>query len=483
MKKLFTLAAISVLLLAACDKLFNQDYEDVSKINAAFIGKWSGTYVNNGEEALVTFDITKDSWVLVFYYDDGNMTSTNGSCYRDGSGSLTLYSSTGGGTGTASLSGDDLILNTGGLFGYNTPSLSIQFKKGSSSTGGTTLTIKNESSYEITNVTWDNNDFTKGSASIKSGKSKTLLVKEGNGYLFFTRKTYPINARTDDIIVVEKNVPKVFTIINNTLIYDRDNPSKNKDKLDTLGITKAPQITLKADDAVITQLGDYNFGSAFLNTDRDVTFTIGNSGNADLEFSVVSGNVINLSKNASGYFSIVQQPFATMKIIPGGNTTFIIRFSPQTLGNNFNAEVTIVTNSENNAQFTFRVKGDGSNEYKIGDTGPGGGIIFFAQGGQYKECSGELGTYNWTDAVNTAKSYQGGGSLNWRLPDIGELDLMYRNLKLKSLGGFSNANYWSSTKGSYSYSGYYYFNFSSGSQDSTGEGYICRVRAVQSFSL
>ena len=346
---------------------------------------------------------------------------------------------------------------------------------------GTTLTIKNESSYEITNVIWNNNDFTQGGASIKSGTSKTLLVSEGVGYLFFKRKEYPVNARTDEIITVDKDVPKVFIIINNILIFDSDNPGRNKDKLNTLGIIKASQITVKAGNITILQFGDYNFGGALLNTDRDVTFTIGNSGNADLEFSVVSGKVINLSNNDSEYFSVVQQPFATMKIIPGANTTFIIRFSPKTLGNNFNAEVTIVTNSGNNAQFTFRVKGNGSNEYQIGDTGPGGGMIFYAQGGQYKECSEELGTYNWSNAKSTAQNYKGGGLTNWHLPDMGELDLMYQNLHKKGLGGFSNDEYWSSTEYSSSY--VWIQTFYNGNKDYYSRAYIFRVRAVRDFTL
>ena len=496
MKKILVVIAIFAFVFTACDEFFDQGEGEV-EINKKFIGKWSGTYVNSGEEALVTLDITKDSWVLVVYLDDGGMTSKNGSLYKNGSSSLQLYSSSSG-TGTASLSGDNLILNTGALLGYNTTSATIQFKKGSSSTDGTTLTIKNESSFEITDVIWNNNDFTKGSASIKSGKSKTILVSKGEGYIFFKRKEYSISARTNDKIVVEKDVPKEYTINDNTLIFDTNNPSGNAEKLNTLGISKVPQITVKAGNTTITPFGDYDFGSVLLNTYKDITFTIGNSGKADLKFNVVEGNVINLSNNASDYFSVNQQPFASMTIAPESTTTFAIRFSPKTKGTNFNAEVMIKTNSENNAEFTFRVKGNGSSEYKIGDTGPGGGIIFFAQGGQYKECSGELGAYNWADADNQARNYRGNGFINWRLPDRGELDLLYGNRTI--IGGFLNAGYWSSTEYIYNTTSCiwiqnfgtsnlsYYFNGSSytvtpGSQDWVSKSNSYRVRAVRSFSL
>ena len=362
----------------------------------------------------------------------------------------------------------------------------------------TSLKIQNESFSEITDVRWSNVIFTQGAESIRNGSYVTKDVQEGNGFIYFKRKTNPINSRTDQPVVVEKNGQNVFVITDNTLIVDVDNPN-NKGTFGTLGVTREPQITLKAGDTPIEQFGDYNFGSSLLNIDKDVTFTIGNSGKADLRFNVVEGNVINLSNNASGYFSVNQQPFASMTIAPGSTTTFVIRFSPKTKGNNFNAEVTIKTNSENNAEFTFRVKGNGIDEYKIGDTGPGGGMIFYAQGGQYKECSGELGTYNWADAVNTAKNYQGGGFTNWRLPDRGELDLLYQNRNV--LGGFLNNGYWSSTSAdtynSYfhnfstsslsvmyetSYS-YYNHTVSSGTQDYGSKTNSFRVRAVRSFTL
>ena len=120
--------------------------------------------------------------------------------------------------------------------------------------------------------------------------------------------------------------------------------------------------------------------------------------------------------------------------------------------------------------------------YDIGDTGPGGGIVFFAEGGQYKECSAELGTYPWADAKTTASNHRGGGFTDWSLPDRGELSLMYQNLHSKGLGGFSANYYWSSAESSYS-SEAYYMSFSTGSQSSGSKSYSYRVRAVRSFSF
>jgi len=120
--------------------------------------------------------------------------------------------------------------------------------------------------------------------------------------------------------------------------------------------------------------------------------------------------------------------------------------------------------------------------YKVGDTGPAGGIIFYdrgfvADGWRYLEAAPTDFTAPWgyqivsgTDAaIGTGKrntqlivavlNQRGesnraaqiclgmdvNGYKDWFLPSKDELDLMYKNLKQKGLGGFSG-NYWSSTQ-------------------------------------
>jgi len=137
--------------------------------------------------------------------------------------------------------------------------------------------------------------------------------------------------------------------------------------------------------------------------------------------------------------------------------------------------------------------------FMIGDTGPGGGIIFYAQGGQYKECSGELGPDEWVNAINMAKNYRGGGFTDWQLPNRGELDLIYQNLRCKNIGGFLQNGYWSSQEYDsdnawmqnfssskinswYLEDGYYdSFYIDAGEQDWVAKDESFRVRAVRSF--
>ena len=102
--------------------------------------------------------------------------------------------------------------------------------------------------------------------------------------------------------------------------------------------------------------------------------------------------------------------------------------------------------------------------YKEGDTGPGGGLIFFVDyNNQYAEfdyleaAPTDLeGGYSWGDAVNAAIAHIGGGLTDWRLPTKDELDLLYLNKEL--VGGFSTRTYWSSseTDVSYAWSQYFY---------------------------
>jgi hypothetical protein len=157
------------------------------------------------------------------------------------------------------------------------------------------------------------------------------------------------------------------------------------------------------------------------------------------------------------------------------------------------ATVVIKTNSENNEEFAFRIRGRGG--YKIGDTGPGGGMIFYAIGDEFKECTKtDLGgnNYNWYDSTNMAANYQGNGFTDWRLPDNTELNSMYQNLHRNSLGGFSGNQYyyWSSIE--YDTTSAYAFYFYNGTQSSWTKSYSYystgtirnfRARAVRSFTF
>lgn len=68
--------------------------------------------------------------------------------------------------------------------------------------------------------------------------------------------------------------------------------------------------------------------------------------------------------------------------------------------------------------------------YAIGDTGPGGGTVFYiSKDGKHYECSKDLGKGVYSTANSLCKNYNGGGFTDWRLPTEEELEDIYDNLR------------------------------------------------------
>jgi len=163
--------------------------------------------------------------------------------------------------------------------------------------------------------------------------------------------------------------------------------------------------------------------------------------------------------------------------------------------------------------------------YNIGDTGPGGGLIFYVDeddefpGWTYLEAAPvDLSPRYWSsssiDSPGTLKEL-GKGSNNtiiitlthwtenssnnaawacnvftglnntkdWFLPTVDELELMYQNLHLRGLGNFQTSEYWSSwvDDESANSSQAYSFNFSNGYHRSDVKFVRNRIRPIRSF--
>jgi TolB-like protein len=117
--------------------------------------------------------------------------------------------------------------------------------------------------------------------------------------------------------------------------------------------------------------------------------------------------------------------------------------------------------------------------YEIGDRGPGGGFIFFAEGNHYKECSpNNIGKFPLERAIELAESYRGSGFNNWRIPSHDELDLMYMNLKKKGKGNFTSSEYWS---GNGRRNIGYTVDFGNGRSYERNDRFSYTVRAVRDF--
>lgn len=176
--------------------------------------------------------------------------------------------------------------------------------------------------------------------------------------------------------------------------------------------------------------------------------------------------------------------------------------------------------------------------YKIGDIGPGGGIIFFVdykdiytsldyleaapmgwgngitvnQGGLTGEstgsstadptmfwCSNKTGLLGintlanaavGAGAINTSTAealceggafraiadYEGGNKTDWFFPSVGETQLIWSNLRIRGLGGFAAGGLWTSTESSASKCYYQAFSFN-GDASKSGAGFIRPVRS------
>jgi TolB-like protein len=124
--------------------------------------------------------------------------------------------------------------------------------------------------------------------------------------------------------------------------------------------------------------------------------------------------------------------------------------------------------------------------YVIEKLGPAGGIVFYDKGinsggWRYLEAAPASAEFqsDWNAAAGLCNSFGIGGFSGWRLPSGEELDLMYKNLKQKELGGFSNSWYWSSSQ--YVNNTAWGQSFSNGGQSLNYKNSTNSVRAVRAF--
>jgi len=159
----------------------------------------------------------------------------------------------------------------------------------------------------------------------------------------------------------EREDTGTITILNNSddLIFTL--------KVKGVGFIPVPQISVKQGSETINPAGEYDFGGVVSGSTKDVSFIIGNIGGAELTFTTVNGNRINISENTSNAFSIVQQP--STAVIPGSSTNFLIRFAPASSGSNYSANIRIITNSRDNDEFVITLKGSCYDVISVAPTG------------------------------------------------------------------------------------------------------------------
>jgi len=91
----------------------------------------------------------------------------------------------------------------------------------------------------------------------------------------------------------------------------------------------------------------------------------------------------------------------------------------------------------------------------------------------------EAGCTTTNTAADLCANLSLGGYSDWFLPSKGELDLMYENLKVFGVGGFSDGTYWSSSE--FTGNGAWIQSFFSGTQYYDNKYFVYQVRAVRAF--
>ena len=165
--------------------------------------------------------------------------------------------------------------------------------------------------------------------------------------------------------------------------------------------------------------------------------------------NVVSVTVNNLE---NGRFELVVsvkgdselQPVLAKKLIQSGFDLYELSITQKKddISANNNSTKNNDTSKNTNSQTSKNTEKKSSP--KIGDKGPGGGIIFYIEGRTAYECSEIIGEGDWEEAKVLCKQYSGGGKSDWYLPTLEQLNQIYQNLrKTKKIS--NNECYWSST--------------------------------------
>lgn len=118
---------------------------------------------------------------------------------------------------------------------------------------------------------------------------------------------------------------------------------------------------------------------------------------------------------------------------------------------------------------------------KIGDIGPGGGIVFYIEGKKAYEVSEILGEVNWETAMSMAKNFRGGGYNDWYLPTRDELNLVYQNLRKPGIIS-GNSWCWSSSQNGDDNAWSQYFGDGEQSYSFSFKSSAKVVRAIRAFN-
>jgi fibronectin type 3 domain-containing protein len=233
-----------------------------------------------------------------------------------------------------------------------------------------TLTIKNESSYDLSNVTWSGITFVSSGQGdlLKGTASKKETTEDASGYIYFTRKDIGINLRTQSICTVDDSP---VTISDNTVVIEVGNDN-NRGALSGIGLVA--EISVEYDGRSVARNDTINIGETVVNTSRPIQITLKSTGSGNLTLAGVEPVQLN---GLDDSFSVTQP--AKSEITASTPLQVAVVFTPQSSGTH-TAAVTIKSNAPS-GDFTFTLSGTGVSPKPVieifdGDTGiPQNGTI------------------------------------------------------------------------------------------------------------
>ena len=220
-----------------------------------------------------------------------------------------------------------------------------------------TLTIRNESSFVLSNVTFAGHSFaTQGEdlpVSAQASKQMTAADLNSSGYLTLTRKDIGIIVRMAEIVsITDENV--TITIIDNTVVEQQGNTSNRKMLKEISFITN---LSVEFEGLTVAANQTINLGETIANSNSTHIFTIKNGSGGRLIFT--GTEPVSITEDDDAVFAISQQQQPAKSIIePNENINFTVSFSPRSIKSGFLATVTIESNNQS-GPFVFRIRGDG----------------------------------------------------------------------------------------------------------------------------
>ncbi|MDR3171914.1 MAG: choice-of-anchor D domain-containing protein [Treponema sp.] len=219
--------------------------------------------------------------------------------------------------------------------------------EGNEDTSKISFTIRNQSSYDLSVVTWADVSFASNNAGdhLKAASSTKEVGEDDTGYIYFTRKDIGIELRTDQAYA-QGDSP--VTITNNTVVVEVGNDS-NRGILKE--ITLLPRLEVEQNALQVMKNDVVNIGESTINTPpQQIPFSIKNTGKGTL---TLTGNTP--VKSSDPAFTVVQP--ASSQIAPSASLDFTLNFTP-TAEKTYTTTVTITSNDKA-GNFTFTVSGSG----------------------------------------------------------------------------------------------------------------------------